>query len=116
MSELLAWTDDGETAIADRSSATASTERTFPRRELLHVRSFYPSFEWAIEAAPSPRNALRVPLAQARVGLVSPASGYERGQRRFSLGDENDASFRARPSPCSPRRAWSAGRRSGRSR
>jgi D-proline reductase (dithiol) PrdB len=66
----------------------------FIRRERLHVRTFYPSFEWACEAAPSPRNPMRVPLAQARVGLVSTAGGYARGQERFSLADEGDASLR----------------------
>jgi D-proline reductase (dithiol) PrdB len=67
---------------------------SFLRRERLHVRSFYPSFEWAVETVPSPRNPLRVPLAQARVGLVSTAGGYVRGQERFSQGDEGDPSFR----------------------
>ena len=66
----------------------------FLRRERLHVRSFFPSFEWASEGSPSPRNALRVPLATARVGLVSTAGGCVRGQERFSLADEGDPSVR----------------------
>ncbi len=65
------------------------------RREQLHVQTFFPSFEWASEQAPPPRNRLQMGLARARVGLVSTAGGYVRGQPRFSLGDEGDASFRA---------------------
>lgn len=66
----------------------------FLRRERLHVRTFSPSFEWASESSPSPRNPLRVSLETARVGLVSTAGGYARGQERFSLADEGDPSFR----------------------
>ena len=66
----------------------------FLRRERLHVRTFFPSFEWAVEAEPSRRNRLQVPLEQARVALVSTAGAHARGQERFSLGDDGDASHR----------------------
>ena len=81
--------------MADDASPRASQGRDFLRRERLHVRSFHPTFEWRIEPTASPRNPLRVPLERARIGLVSTAGGYARGQARFSLSDEGDPSHRS---------------------
>ena len=66
----------------------------FLDRERALVRTFFPTFEWVVNDVPSRRNRLRVPLARARVGLVSTAGAYVRGQARFSTGDAGDASFR----------------------
>ena len=66
----------------------------FLDRERGFVRTVFPTFEWVVNEAPSRRNRLRVPLAEARIGLVSTSGAYVRGQERFLTGDEGDASFR----------------------
>jgi D-proline reductase (dithiol) PrdB len=60
----------------DRGSDDAAVDydgatRTFDQVERLHLRKrLEPDFEWLDFDQPSPRNPLRVPLRQARVGLV----------------------------------------------
>lgn len=58
------------------------------------MRTAFPTFEWVVNEAPSRRNRLRVPLAEARIGLVSTFGAYVRGQERLLTGDEGDASVR----------------------
>lgn len=54
----------------------------FPEVERRHVRERYvPDWDWTVYDAPSPRVPLRVPLAQARVGLVSTAGAHQPGER-----------------------------------
>jgi hypothetical protein len=54
-------------AAVDYNGAT----RTFDQVERLHLcKRLEPDFEWLDFDQPSPRNPLRVPLRQARVGLV----------------------------------------------
>jgi hypothetical protein len=50
--------------LADDSRGFAAVERAHLRREWL------PDFEWMGYPAPSPRNPLRMPLTEARVGLL----------------------------------------------
>ena len=52
------------TAFPDDSRGFAAVERDHLRQRWL------PDFEWMTRDAPSPRNPLRVPLGDARVGLV----------------------------------------------
>lgn len=67
---------------------------SFLDRERAHVRTFFPTFEWVVNTGASRRNRLSVPLAEARIGLVSTSGASARGQVRFSTGDDGDASFR----------------------
>jgi hypothetical protein len=57
----------------DDSRGFATLERDHLRAEWL------PDFEWIAYDAPSPRNPLRVPLAQARVGLVDTCGAHAVG-------------------------------------
>ncbi len=67
----------------------------FAERERARVRaSFFPTFEWVDNAQPSRRNRMRVPLARARIGLISTSGAYAAGQARFSQGTEGDGSHR----------------------
>ncbi|HZS15795.1 MAG TPA: hypothetical protein VFC09_14465 [Candidatus Dormibacteraeota bacterium] len=62
------------------ASAFEDDSRDFPDVERAHLREHYlPDFEWLRYAAPSPRNPLRVPLAEARVGLVDTAGAHVTG-------------------------------------
>lgn len=54
--------------------------RGFAARERAHLRAdWLPDFEWTAYATPSPRNRLRVPLSQARVGLVDTSGAHPSG-------------------------------------
>ena len=54
--------------------------RGFAEVERAHLRASYlPDFEWTRYATPSPRNRLRVPLAEARVGLVDTSGAHAVG-------------------------------------
>jgi D-proline reductase (dithiol) PrdB len=65
-------------AAIDYDGAT----RTFDQVERLHLRKrLAPDFEWLDFDQPSPRNGLRVPLRQARVGLVVTAGVHLPDQR-----------------------------------
>jgi len=51
--------------------------RGFAAVERAHLREKYlPDFEWTRYDTPSPRNRLRVPLAEARVGLVDTSGAH----------------------------------------
>lgn len=52
----------------------------FPALEADFVRRLVPSFDWVHCDSPSPRNPLRIPLARARVGLVTTAGAHLPGQ------------------------------------
>lgn len=72
--------------------------RGFAQIEYEYVRRrSAPGFEWTTFERPSARQRLRRPLAEARVALVATAGAYLRGQKRFSLEDEGDPSFREIP-------------------
>jgi hypothetical protein len=54
--------------------------RGFADLERDHLRAdWLANFEWITYNAPSPRNPLRVPLAQARVGLIDTSGAHEVG-------------------------------------
>jgi hypothetical protein len=54
--------------------------RGFAALERDHLRAnSLPGFEWIGYDAPSPRNPLRVPLAQARVGLIDTSGAHQAG-------------------------------------
>lgn len=56
--------------------------RSFDEVERRHLRKrLAPDFEWLDFEEPSPRNALRVPLREARVGLVATAGVHLPDQR-----------------------------------
>ncbi len=70
----------------------------FARVERDHVRAgSYPGFDWVAFAEPSRRRAPDVPLARARVALVSTAGAHLPEQPRFHLGVEGDHSYRELP-------------------
>lgn len=64
----------------DDSLGYDDVERAYIRRE------FEPDFEWVSFDRPSRRNALRVPLAEARVGLISTAGAHLPDQRPAGAG------------------------------
>jgi hypothetical protein len=59
--------------FADDSRGFAALERSHLRAEWL------PDFEWMAFDGPSPRNPLRVPLGEARVGLVDTSGAHVAG-------------------------------------
>lgn len=65
-------------------------EAGFAQRELDHIRgSFEPEFAWVVNDAPSRRNALAKPLAEATVAVVATAGAYLPPQERFDTdGDD----------------------------
>ncbi|MFM9124488.1 MAG: glycine/sarcosine/betaine reductase selenoprotein B family protein [Actinomycetota bacterium] len=75
----------------DRYRGFAQIERDYIRG------SFRPDFEWAVFDAPSPRNPPRVPLAAARVALISTAGAHLPDQPRHAGGDDGDHTYRAIP-------------------
>ncbi len=72
----------------------------FAEIERDHVRSrLYPDFAWRAFDAFSPLNPLRVPLAAARVALVTTAGAHLPDQAPFDIAAaEGDPSYRAFPS------------------
>src|SRR5713226_1601829 len=70
----------GISPFEDDSVGYDEVERAYIRRE------FEPDFEWVRFARPSRRNPLRVPLDQARVGLVSTAGAHLPDQRPAGAG------------------------------
>ncbi len=72
----------------------------FAEIERDHVRSrLYPDFSWRAFDAFSPLNPLRVPLAAARVALVTTAGACLPDQAPFDIAAaEGDPSYRAFPS------------------
>lgn len=85
-----------DSAAPDAAGLTPCTG--FARVERDHVRAgSYPGFDWVAFAEPSPRCAPGVPLARARVALVSTAGAQLPGQPRFHLGVEGDHSYRELP-------------------
>ncbi len=83
--------------MSERPRGPTARYRGFAQLEYDFVRRAYPSFEWAIFDAPSPRNRVEVPLEQARVALVGTAGAHLHGQEPFSLGKRGDPSFRELP-------------------
>lgn len=70
----------------------------FARIEHKYVqRTAYPTFEWKDFDKPSHRRPFTKPVARSRVALVGTAGASVRGQPRFSLGAEGDATFREIP-------------------
>jgi Glycine/sarcosine/betaine reductase selenoprotein B (GRDB) len=66
--------------MADSAPPFADDSRGFAAVERAHLRRHWlPGFEWLRRDAPSPRNPLRVPLAQARVGLVDTSGCHVAG-------------------------------------
>jgi D-proline reductase (dithiol) PrdB len=66
--------------MAATSDITADDSRGFAALERDHLRAdWLAGFEWLTYDAPSPRNPLRVPLSQARVGLVDTSGAHETG-------------------------------------
>lgn len=78
--EPRAGDEPGEPSFEDDSVGFDLIERAHIREELV------PDFEWLGFAHPSPLNRLRVPLAKARVGLVSTAGAHLPDQRRMGAG------------------------------
>lgn len=72
----------------------------FAEIERDHVRSrLYPDFAWHAFDAFSPLNPLRVPLAAARVALVTTAGAHLPDQAPFDISaHEGDPCYRAIPS------------------
>lgn len=71
-----------ENALEDDSAGFDLVERAHIRKNLVH------DFEWIDVAEASPRNRLRMPLAKARVGLVSTAGAHLPDQRRMGPGGD----------------------------
>lgn len=71
-----------EPTYDDDSAGFDLTERAYIRQELV------PDFEWLDFSGPSPRNRLPIPLAQARVALVSTAGAHLPDQRRMGAGGD----------------------------
>lgn len=69
------------TDLEDDSAHFADVERTFIR-DVVGIEDF----EWLTFDAPSPRNPLPVPLAEARVTLISTAGAHEPGGRPPGAG------------------------------
>lgn len=69
-----------EPTLEDDSAGFDLIEQAYIREQLV------PDFEWLDFAEPSPRNRLPVPLAEARVALVSTAGAHLPGQRAMGPG------------------------------
>ena len=59
----------------------------------------YPDFGWRAFDRFSPVNPMRVPLADARVAVVTTAGAHLADQLPFDVGKTGDPSFRTFPSP-----------------
>ncbi len=66
--------------LEDDSTGFDLIEREYIRRH------FVPEFEWLSFDEPSPRNRLRVPLREARIGLVATAGAHLPDQRPGGSG------------------------------
>lgn len=71
-----------EPTLEDDSAGFDLTERAYIRAELV------PHFEWLDFALPSPRTRLLIPLAEARVALVSTAGAHLPDQRPMGPGGQ----------------------------
>lgn len=66
--------------MPDSIDIPGDDSRGFAEVERTHLReSSLAGFEWTAYAQPSPRNRLRVPLSQARVGLVDTSGAHVTG-------------------------------------
>lgn len=72
--------------------------RGFAQAEWEYLNAgFRPGFAWAVFDEPSPRTPPRVPLAEARVALISTAGAHLPDQPRHRWGPEGDHTYRAIP-------------------